>query len=427
MVAITNMERGTETRVLQDLPVVYMTDVRAHWEDFRKALKEAGVLWGLADWITTILQGGVTWRELEARGMLEAYIKIVKAEEDEKGKDLVGAGLSDEMQRALGLTSRDREFFQVSYKFISTVTWKVEDPKRLPARSKLWNWICKALAGPNPARQEGPYHYLTTKVEQYDLAALYRELVRVIDTPTVLSHAHELDALFTITYKPGQEIFAYLADIQKQMKRVNDMNHVLKEEDPIHIPDTFVRAKLMMAMSVNPMYKFLLDKWLIVEPDQWKELTTDAIYRQLQFVTANNRDVRTYQVNTPQVRDTAVANLAQASGGSISKPKGICFEFAKTGACKKSACNFSHAQQEKKNNFDKPQGKPRNVVKASKPGAPQPAQPKKQCENCGVPNHERKDCKWRGTCNYCGKENHKEAMCRDKKGRETQGPSSPRV
>jgi hypothetical protein len=78
-------------------------------------------------------------------------------------------------------------------------------------------------------------------------------------------------------------------------------------------------------------------------------------------------------------------------------------------------CNFSHAQQEKKNNFDRPQGKPKSVVKASKPGAPQPAQPRKQCENCGVQNHERKDCQWRGTCNHCGRENHKEAMCRDKK------------
>jgi hypothetical protein len=306
------IERGNEQRVLPDLPVVYMTDVRAHWEDFRKALKEASVLWGLVGWITTVLHGGVTWKELEARAMLGDYNKV-KEEHDEDVDQKVEADLSEEMQRALGLTSRDREFFQVSLKFISTVTWRVEDARKLPARSKLWAWICKALAGPNPARQEGPYHYLTTKVEQYDVGALYKELVRVIDTPTVLSHAHELDALFTIAYKPGQEIFAYLADIQKQMKRVNDMNNVLQEDDQIHIPDSFVRAKLMMAMSVNPMYKFLLDKWLVVEPEDWGTLTTDSIYRQLQFVTANNRDMRTHMVNTPgQVRDTAMANLAQS-------------------------------------------------------------------------------------------------------------------
>ena len=84
--------------------------------------------------------------------------------------------------------------------------------------------MCKALAGPSTGRMEGPYHYLTTKVDQYDVGQLYKELVRVIDTPTVLSHAHELDALFAITYRSGQEIFAYLSDIQKQLKRVNDMN-----------------------------------------------------------------------------------------------------------------------------------------------------------------------------------------------------------
>ena len=91
---------------------------------------------------------------------------------------------------------------QLNLRFVDTLTWH-----------KLWAWMVKALAG--PGKQEGRYHYLVHKVEQYDIAALFRDLTRIIDTPTIMTHADELDALFLISFKPGQEIFAYLAEIKQ--------------------------------------------------------------------------------------------------------------------------------------------------------------------------------------------------------------------
>ena len=428
----------TSSEKLVDISVVYMTDVRAHWEDFRKAVKEASTIWGLQGWISTVCRGGKIWRKMRDEDLLKPFYESQEDAVKEEGKDAAAvesdADVEEDpedpavkLRRTLGISTRNKDFFQVELQFVNTVTWEVEDMKKLPARCKLWNWMCKALAGPT-GHNEGPYYYLTTKVEQYDTGALFNELTRVVETPTILSHARELDALFTIVSRPGQEIFSFLADIHKQVKRIKDMNGILDKDDEVHIPDAFIRAKLMLAMNVCPIYKTLLDKWLLVEPADWKTLSTDEVYRQLQFVSANSRDVRSAGGSSSSTqfgsRDTAVANTAQVSskaGKSQSKPKGVCFEFLKKGVCSRTACNFRHEKQEQKSDRHSHQQSKKGGAKQPQPqqqggGKPAAQQPTKDdgCTKCGG-NHPTKECKFEGKCNYCGRQNHKEAMCRDKK------------
>ena len=90
----------------------------------------------------------------------------------------------------------------MSVQFIETLTMDIEGITRAPARHKLWAWVVKALAGPK-APPFGPYHYLVSKVDQYDIAALYLEVARVVDTPTILSHSDDMEALFHIAYRQG--------------------------------------------------------------------------------------------------------------------------------------------------------------------------------------------------------------------------------
>ena len=71
-----NTEQGSVR--LQEIAVVYMLDVRRDWEDFRKVVKEASVIWGLKDWIFTLLLGGKIWNTMRAEGLLEGFDELQK-------------------------------------------------------------------------------------------------------------------------------------------------------------------------------------------------------------------------------------------------------------------------------------------------------------------------------------------------------------
>ena len=280
--------------------------------------------------------------------------------------------------------------------------------------------MLKVLAGPN--KLEGPYHHLSTLVAQYDVAALYSSLVQLIDQPTIVSQARELDALFMITFKQGQEIFSYLTEIRKQVKRIKDMNLSLDQGNAIEIPESFVRAKLILAY-IRP----LIDK-LLVDPDSWSDMTVDTIYKQLQHVTVNSRDMaRPSQTSQGQSspssgpRDVAVANSVQAARpkmqDGVAKKKGLCFAFVKTGVCDRNDCKFEHTKPsaggEQRGN--QPARGQSSRPQASVPANNQPLPINKQvCSQCGGV-HARKECRWTGKCNHCGKSGHKELVCHQKK------------
>jgi hypothetical protein len=160
------MAKDTSDKKLMDIAVVYMTDVRAHWEDFRKAIKEASTIWGLQGWISTVCRGGKIWRKMKAEDLLKPFYENQEDAVKEEEKDAAAAAGSDaeeedaddpavKLRRTLGISTRNKDFFQVELQFVNTVTWEAEDLKKLPARCKLWTWMCKALAGPS-GHNEGP-------------------------------------------------------------------------------------------------------------------------------------------------------------------------------------------------------------------------------------------------------------------------------
>ena len=51
---------------LEDIPCFYFTE-RSQWMDFKRALANCGMTWGLQDWMTTVIEGGREFKELSEK------------------------------------------------------------------------------------------------------------------------------------------------------------------------------------------------------------------------------------------------------------------------------------------------------------------------------------------------------------------------
>ena len=230
------------------------------------------------------------------------------------------------------------------------------------------------------------------------------------------------------------------------------MNRVLPKKCAIEIPESFVRAKLIRAMKTNPLFKTLVDNMLIAKPDEWAELTVEQLYRQLQNVSANSRDmeVRGPQMPRQDQQQDAVANMAQATPRNrvreepkrkSAAPKGVCYDFYEKGVCDKQKCRFKHERPSVQRSLFGPRPQPQppqfqqrqqpqqqQQQQQQRPEAKRPATPFRPvtpsnngtranfCNRCGLENHKRSECKWTGKCTWCGRvDSHKESQCREKK------------
>jgi hypothetical protein len=52
---------------LPDVDPVYLMD-RGSWADFKRTLNECSLMWGLPDWMTTIMYHGVDWDAIAEDG-----------------------------------------------------------------------------------------------------------------------------------------------------------------------------------------------------------------------------------------------------------------------------------------------------------------------------------------------------------------------
>ena len=182
------MERTT-VAMLADYPVVYMVDPKSQWEDFKKSVKAAALAWNFREWLNTTVYGGDTWKQIEALGF---KVKEEGAAEVKEGRPMPPpAAMDHRLLKIMGYTEQDFKFFQSTTKFVNVVTCEFEPSHHSAARQKLWAWMVKALKGGTAVA--GPFHYLTESVSAYDVAGLFSELVRVIDSPTILSQAAALD------------------------------------------------------------------------------------------------------------------------------------------------------------------------------------------------------------------------------------------
>ena len=97
-------------------------------------------------------------------------------------------------------------------------------------------------------RGHGPYYYLLEEVQQFDLLKLYRRLTEVLEQITICSLDDELEAVIKLEFDPKtQNIFAFIADLRRAVKRLNDINARLPEEGKLKLPDTYIRSRIVRA------------------------------------------------------------------------------------------------------------------------------------------------------------------------------------
>ena len=158
----------------------------------------------------------------------------------------------------------------VQYCCLSTV--EIEDVRRLPARQKMWSWITKSLKGNRAA--VGPYHYLVDEVKAYDIAALFKRLVGVLEQITICSLDDELEKVLTVVFDPSkQNVFSYLRELRKAIKGLHDLNERLLQNHRIVLPDAFVKSRLIRAAKQVPTYKPVIDMLLMTTIDEWANLS----------------------------------------------------------------------------------------------------------------------------------------------------------
>ena len=175
------------------------------------------------------------------------------------------------------------------------------------------------------------------EVTHSDVAALYQQLIRVIDTPTMVSQADDLAAVFQYPFNPqSQDIFNYYGEVKKLVRRVHDLNARLPVECCITLPDTIVRALLLRAMRLVPLYKTVLDSVIIKNPDEWKTFSADDLYKHLEQVNSNNRGVSQKSQSQSQPLEGSV----RANTVKVQKGKSVCFSFRDSGCLLSQRLSF---------------------------------------------------------------------------------------
>ena len=79
----------------------------------------------------------------------------------------------------LGLPKNFSENIRNDVHYCCLSTLEIEDMRRLPARQKMWAWMTKSLKGTRAT--VGPYHYLVDEVKAYDIEAVFKRLVGVLE------------------------------------------------------------------------------------------------------------------------------------------------------------------------------------------------------------------------------------------------------
>jgi len=300
--------------VLADIPNVYLYD-RSNWTEFKKILNECGGTWNFPHWMTTIVRDGEEWKLMQSAGHpVDQVFPIGKVGMEEKSSDL-----ASKMIASLGLPKNLGENIRNDVQYCCLSTLEFEDSRRLPARQKMWAWITKSLKGTRPS--VGPYHYLIDEVKAYDIAALFKRLVKVLEQITICSLDDELEKVLSVAFDPNkQNVFSYLGELRKAIKGLHDLNERLPMNGRIVLPDAFVKSKLIRAARQVPIYKPVIDMLLMSEVDDWANLTSDKLYQTLESVSANQQAV--YQTQNTSSGPTAFDGKEKQNERS-EKEKGV--------------------------------------------------------------------------------------------------------
>ena len=394
---------------LVDIPCVYLND-RASWPDFKRAVTECGLIWNLSEWMTTIVYKGTEWKLIHENGTdLSTYFPVVEKTGAGDGKISKTSALGTKLVALLQRPTTMGDL-KPSALFCCLNTVEFEDDRRLPARQKLWNWLVRSLRGNRPT--PGPFHYLVNEIQMYDISYLFKRLVDVLDQITICSLDDELENIIKMDYKPqSQNIFSYLGDLRKAIKRLNDINERLPDTGRIILPDSYIRSRLVRAARQVPIYKPVLDAILISDITTWSAMTSEELYHKLEAVCANDQSVQSQQTYSAPTYDSVTANAIQAytrqEKSAENKKPPLCHSFAK-GNCTRDPCRFTHA-------LPPEHRQTQTQTQKQSQQAQKNAHPKNKCHRCGSEEHSAKECKYNGKCGHCGRMGHMESVCNAKK------------
>lgn len=404
--------------ILVDLPYTYLLE-RSHWTDFRKALNNCALTWNIPDWMCTILYRGPDYNQLLAKDKeLDEIFRLPTIQVgDEKVE--VGSKKSRDLIKMLGFPKNIGEYIQVSTKYCNLSKLEFEADSKLPARQKLWSWMVKCLFGTKMT--PGPYYYLVNQIRIYDVSALFKRLIDVIETVTICSLDDEVYNVTHLDFDPSvHDLFGYLEELRKATKRLSDLNERLPEEGRVLLSEAYLRSRLVRAARQIPTYKSVIDHLVIQPIEVWSVMTLEELCKKLESAQANDLSLvpkRTnFQTNLPLVDDQVKANFATSKNKHEKKTTKTCHEFDRTGACKRgNSCHFVHQQAAKPKPEQKSDEKfsSRQNNSHSSTSAP-PSVPARPCGNCGEV-HGKGQCKKKEKCTWCTKEGHKEEKCFSKK------------
>lgn len=406
-----NMEHP-EVAHLTDIKPVYLVD-RSGWTEFKRAINECGLIWNLPDWMTTIVHNGTEWKSFLQKGInLQEYFPVVEKKVAGDGQESRTSELGAKLVASLGFPKNMGEYITPGLRFCVLNAVEYEADRKLPARQKMWNWFVKCLRGPKPV--PGPYHYLVDEVQPYDISFLFKRLCSVLEQITICSLDDELENVIKMDYKPqSQNIFSYLSELRKAVKRLHDLNERVPKEGQIWIPDTYVRSRLVRAARQVPVYKPVLDALLIKPLEEWSKITVDQLYHQLESVCANDISVQRvpFRQSVSASEDGVTANVVTVAKNTNNKnaKQKTCHEFTRSGSCSRENCKYAHVTSA-------PSAKKNDNKAITQPQTPRPPpRPPKVCNKCGVTEHLTKECKFSGNCNWCGRVGHKDVVCHDKR------------
>ena len=168
--------------------------------------------------------------------------------------------------------------------------------------------------------------------------------------PTILSQADELDAVLAVSLATSGDIFKMHTDMRIALRRLHDMNESLFVKSHIVIPESFIRARLIKGMRGIPMYETYLGRLMSMTPDEWSDLLVSDIFKHLELVSANTRDLGllsrdanpTSNYNPMSPKDDAVANVVK-----MHTKTAPCYDFLNKTCKRGTECRFSHDSQPK--------------------------------------------------------------------------------
>jgi len=407
---------GEYAPALPDIPLVYFTD-RSQWTDFKRALNNCGLTWNLPDWMMTITYKGADWQAIAdtKRAQLEELFAAPVRETENKKYEVLKT--SNEFLKILGYPKSMGEYIQTSVSFCNLRTLEYEPDHKLPARQKFWTWIVNSLHGPSTT--PGPYHYLTKQMPMYDIAYLFKKLFSLLEVVTICSLDDEVFGVTHLDFdSTKQDFFAYVEDLRRAMRRLQDLNDRLPEEGKVLLSDAYLRTRLIRAARQIPIYKSLIDQLITEPPEKWSTISSEDLCKKFEAVRAHDASFvpkRFISISSTE-NDVVAANMvknnthAKKPKERTNKQEKTCNEFRKTGQCLRLKCPFLHKPSD-------PTPEQKSVAAPTPPIPPSQSKEKKPqtCQKCAAQDHTAKDCKYVGKCVHCGRNGHNEEACFTKK------------